>query len=588
MSYEWGVILATGGLLVAIILFGRWLYVRSLHLRSRLQMSYLFTNITHELFTPLTILAASVERLRAESPTAREEYDLMDQNIERLVRLLQQILETSRADGSNLKLHVTNGDVMRYITETARIIEPLMSSKHLVFTTRCQPESMMGWLDTDKLDKIIFNLLSNAVTYTPQGGTISLEVTTNKRYDHIIIRVKDNGIGMTEEEQKRLFSRFYEGGYHRPGQGSRGFTDDGQGFGPSIGLSLTRDLVFLHGGNIECQSTKGVGTTFIVDLPISKEAFSPSQIDEHSQVQFDMPQGAILGLPDGKATRPEEELSTETTDENAYRVLIVEDNAELLKLMRQLLHHRYHILTARNGREAIEVVHTKPLDLIVSDVKMPEMDGYELTSLLKQDPDYGHLPIILLSAKTQEHERQEALEKGADDFITKPFRLGDLQLRIDNILANRERILKSFPIQSKAEDMLLHDDLTPLDREFLQRAYDCVHEHIDDSEYDRERFAADMGASASTLYNKLRALTGMNVSSFLRNIRIKTACQLAKEHPDLRVSDIAYRVGYRDPKYFSTSFKKEMGTQPKEYFDYLRGVKTPSPRDIETSAAHSA
>lgn len=202
---------------------------------------------------------------------------------------------------------------------------------------------------------------------------------------------------------------------------------------------------------------------------------------------------------------------------------------------------------------------------------MPEMDGNELVKQLKEDPNYSHLPIVLLTAKTQEEDRKESLLLGADDYVTKPFRLRDLQLRIDNIIENRRRIRHLFQKQTTEENIeQIKEKGSSADNEFLQRAIDCLDAHISDSDYDRDSFARDMGASASTLYNKLRAVTGMNVSGFIRNHRIKTACRLAQENPDLRVSDIAYQVGFKDPKYFATSFKKEMGIQPSEYFEELR------------------
>lgn len=217
------------------------------------------------------------------------------------------------------------------------------------------------------------------------------------------------------------------------------------------------------------------------------------------------------------------------------------------------------------------MIHAHDLDLIVSDVMMPEMDGNELVTRLKADPDYSHLPIILLTAKTQEEDRKEALLLGADDYVTKPFRLGDLQLRIDNIIENRRRIRHLFQQQSTEENIEQIKATAPsTDNDFLQRAIECLDAHLSDSDYDRDSFARDMGASASTLYNKLRAVTGMNVSGFIRNYRIKTACRLAQQQPDLRVSDIAYQVGFKDPKYFATTFKKEMGVQPSEYFEELR------------------
>ncbi len=557
ISREW-IIIGIITLIMVIVPLARWLYLRSVRIRNQLQMSYIFTNITHELLTPLTILSASVEHLRALRPEEKQEYDLMDLNIQRTTRLLQQILETSKAQDGSLKLLVSNGDVMRFISETASCLKPLMNSKQLDFSITCKPESMMGWIDTDKLDKIIFNLLSNAAKYTEPNGRVTLDVATNRHFDHITIRVSDTGKGIPKDQMKRLFSRFHDGDYRRS-----------HTFGTGLGLSLTRDLVYLHGGTINCTTYEGQGTTFTVDLPISKDAFSPSQIDESNKTM--VPNNIIDMNTEMQSLDFLKSAFPATTDENASRILIVEDNNELSMLMQQLLQSKYHVFTAPDGHEALKIIDKKEVDIIISDIMMPEMDGYELTRQIKQNEETSHLPVILLTAKTQEEDQQAALTAGADDYIAKPFRLKDLQLRIDNIIANRQRILRAFPAGDEVAEGTDITELRPsMDDEFLQRATKCVTDHINDSDYDRETFAADMGASSSTLYNKLRALTGMNISSFIRNIRIKTACQIAKENPDWRVSDIAYRVGFKDPKYFATSFKKEMGIQPKEYFEKMR------------------
>ena len=201
---------------------------------------------------------------------------------------------------------------------------------------------------------------------------------------------------------------------------------------------------------------------------------------------------------------------------------------------------------------------------------MSDIDGLELTQTIKSDPVYSHLPVILITANTQEESREEALRIGADDYLTKPFRLGDLKLRMDNIIANRKRTLQD----SQAQETETDADLPPTpEQEFLRRALNCLHEHLEDSNYDRDAFAADMGASASTLYNKLRAITGMNVSAFIRDARMKEARRLAEANPSMRVSDLAYRVGFQDPKYFSTCFKKQFGIQPKEFMDNLQQKK---------------
>lgn len=530
----------------------RWLYARNTRIRNQLQMNFIFNNITHELLTPLTIISASVEKLREEHPDSRHDLELMDLNIQRSVRLLQQILETSKIQAGGLKILVSQGDVMQYIKETARSLEPLMMRKHLTFTINCKPESMMGWLDTDKMDKIIFNLLSNAAKFTREGGFVTLNVTTNNHFDRVIIQVKDTGVGIPKDKMKHLFTRFYDGDYR-----------SNLTFGTGLGLALTRELTFNMGGTITCESAEGQGTTFTLEIPINKDSFAPSQIDEQHQLQIPIPEASIADLPQA------ESLTEDTVPEagaSASRVLIVEDNIELLRLMKRLLQHRYHVLTANDGREALQLIQTNKIDIVVSDVMMPEMDGYQLTDHIKHNEIYSHLPIILLTAKTTEDDQQKALLTGADGYITKPFKIRDLQLRIDNLIANRQRIHTENPIVEETPA----DDMNPDDREFLERAVQCVHKNLSDSDYDREAFAADMGTSVSTLYNRLRELTGKSMANFIRDIRIQEACKIAKNEHNTRVSDIAYRVGFRDAKYFATAFKRITGKQPKEYFAELR------------------
>jgi CheY-like chemotaxis protein len=556
-------VLAVLAIIIVISFVGRNLYLRSLRLRRRLQMSNIFTNITHELLTPLTVISASVDKLRDEAPQHCHDYDLMQLNIQRMVRLLQQILETSKSEAGQLKLVVAQGDVMRYIRETAECIEPLLVRKRQHFTISCYPESMMGWIDTDKLDKIIYNLLSNAAKYSHEDGEVTLKVQTNTTFDHIRIEVSDTGDGIPPEKMKYLFQRFHDGEYRKH-----------HTIGTGIGLNLTNDLVYLHHGTIRCESEVGKGTTFTVELPINKEAFVPDQIDETRTIDFNIPKNAIIDVQALTLdTEPEESDPQDHPDEDIYRLLVVEDNLELLMLMRQLLKSSYRVYSAKNGREALDVIHQKDLDLIISDVMMPEMDGYELTKTVKEDPNYSHLPIILLTAKTQEEDEQEALLAGADEYLTKPFRLSDLKLRIDNIIENRKRIQREYHLETADEARRIVAAPKSPDEEFLSRALRCVYSHLDDDTYDREALAADMGASASTIYNKLRSITGLNVSGFIRDVRLKEAQRLAQSDPSLRVSDLAYKVGFRDPRYFSTCFKKQFGVQPKEFMESLFQVK---------------
>ncbi len=544
-------------LIVIIFFAGRHLYLRSQGVRRRLQMSAIFTNITHELLTPLSVISASIDKLRDTEPEYTHEYDLMQFNIQRMVRLLQQILETSKSESGQLRLLVSQGDVMRYVRETAECLEPLILKKDMKFTINCQPESMMGWIDTDKLDKIIYNLLSNAAKYGREGGHVSIDAVTNDTFNEITIKVSDDGEGIPPKQMKHLFKRFHDGDYRQH-----------QTSGTGLGLSLTRDLVYLNRGTIDCKSEVGKGTVFTVKLPIYKDAFAPDQIDEQNKIDFNIPRNTIVDI---NTIIPDVNVEPEdTTDEDAYKLLVVEDNLELLMLMQQLLKTTYRVYIARNGKEALKVIQEKELDLIISDVMMPEMDGLELTRTIKGDPNYSRLPIILLTAKTQEQDVNEGLQYGADEYLKKPFRLRDLKLRIDNIIENRKRMQTELSQMTEEEVIKTIAKVPSSDEIFVNQVLELVHAHIDDESYDRDALAADMGASASTLYNKLRSITGMHVSAFIRDVRMKEAKRLAMANPNLRVSDLAYSVGFHDPRYFATCFKKQFGTQPKEFLESLQ------------------
>lgn len=534
---------------IFLLVIGWFVYRRSVKIHHRLQMNEVFTNISHELLTPLTVISASIEKLQEQEPQYAKDYALIELNIERMTRLLQEILETSKSQAGELRLRVSQGDVIAYIRETALSIEPLMYKKGLIFDIQCNPQSMMGWIDTDKVDKIIYNLLSNAAKFTNSQGIVTLKVWTNQDFNQITIEVSDNGIGIPANRLKNLFHRFYDGDY-------RWMRVNGTG----LGLALTRELVFLHNGTIHCKSEEGKGTTFTVTLPIGKDAFTPSQIDEQHDFDPTKPRKTIIDIRTLEEV-PEQIVppTVYTEREDLYNILLVEDNEELLMLMKTLMSSKYNIQTATNGRQALEIIQTRDLDMIVSDVTMPDMDGNELTRLIKTNEDLHHLPIILISAKTSEEARKESMLIGADDYITKPFRLGDLELRINNIIENRKRIVGERATAEEGEDRPL-----TADEEFMLRAKECVMKHLSDSEFDRDTFAAEMGASGSTLYNKLRALTGMNINNFIRNIRMNEAKRLAESQKDIRVSDLAYMVGFKDPKYFATCFKKDFGIQPSE------------------------
>ena len=502
-----------------------------------------FTNITHELLTPLTIISAAVDELRNISPANNEYYQVMTVNINRLIRLLQQILEFRKAETGNLKLKVSKGDLALFVRNNVDSFRPLMQKKKMQFVLRCEPESFSAYFDSDKLDKILYNLLSNAAKYNCPGGMVQVELEQDKTGHYAYLSVKDNGKGMASEAVKNLFKRFYEGDYRK-------FNTIGTG----IGLSLTKDLVELHGGTITVKSEPNKGTDFRVMIPIDREAYKEQQIDEDAVISSDPL------LP----TQPVEIPSIEKKgEEKVYSLLLVEDNEELLKLMVNLLSTDYNVYTAGTGVEGLEVLKAENIDIVVSDVMMPEMDGIEFCKQIKGSLETCHIPVILLTAKNQEEDRVEAYDSGADAFISKPFNLSVLHARISNLLRERERTGRNFKNQLVFETKEL--DYTSLDEEFMKRVVECVNNHLDDPNFDQTTLVEEIGSTRSTLYRKLKSLTGLTYSSFILNIRMKAACRIMEENKGVRISDLSYLVGFSDPKYFSSCFKKEFGMQPSEY-----------------------
>ncbi len=504
-----------------------------------------FTNITHELLTPLTIISATVDDLKLNFPLNNDYYTVMQNNISRLIRLLQQILEFRKAETGNLKLKVSSDNLAAFVRKEVESIRPLMKKKRIHFSVVCDPENTFGYFDSDKLDKILYNLLSNASKYNNEGGYVQVNLNYDTDKEFVVLVIRDNGKGIAPDKMKTLFKRFYEGDYRR-------FNTIGTG----IGLSLTKDLVELHQGTISVESEINKGTSFCVRIPIDRSFYKEDEIDDNMMV---IPEETISSL---QASASESGKYLET---KIHSLLVIEDNEDLLQLMVQLLSREYNIYTAQNGKEGIVVIENEDIDLVVSDIMMPEMNGIEFCKYVKNNFETCHIPLILLTAKNKEEDRIEAYDSGADGFISKPFKLTVLHAKIKNLLKSKERMAKDFKKQLVFEVKELN--YTSIDEAFLQRAIDCVHRHLGDSEFDQQQFIDEMDSSKSTLYKKLKSLTGLNTSAFIRNIRLKAACKIAEEKQHIRISELAYAVGFNDPKYFSSCFKKEFGMLPSEYIE---------------------
>jgi len=551
---------------ISIVIFVHRMLVNRIKLKNKLHIQELenakveeinhsklqfFTNITHELLTPLSIISASVDELKKDIPGYSSQFKVMYSNINRLVRLLQQILEFRKAESGNLKLKVSQGDITMFVANSVEGFRPLIKKKQISLSLECNPTTFNAYFDPDKLDKILYNLLSNASKYNRKNGSIRVELT-RENDNTAILNVQDEGFGLSDEVQKTLFKRFYEGEYRK-------FNTIGTG----IGLSLTKDLVILHGGDISVESEEEKGTKFTVKLPINRSAYDEDSIDDSFTISNDNSDDWLQEADDDLFT--EEEDMDEDGQNSRYNLLIIEDNEDLLKLMVKLLSTEYNIKTATNGRTGLDIVKTENIDIVVSDIIMPEMDGIELCKEIKNNIESSHIPVIMLTSKMSDDDRINAYESGADAYINKPFNLSLLHARINNLLKAREHTSRNFKNQLVFESKELN--YTTLDEEFLKKAIDCVHKNLDDPDYDQTQFIIDMGTSRSTLFRKMKSLTGMSYVSFIRNIRLKAACRIIEEKKQIRISELAYAVGFNDPRYFSTCFKKEFGMQPREYFE---------------------
>lgn len=494
-----------------------------------------FTNITHELFTPITIIFAAIEDSRNLIP--KKDYEIISQNTNRLIRLIQQILEFRKAETGNLKLQVNRQDLYAFIAKNIESFQPLMRQKNISIEFISDRKELQAFFDADKLDKILYNLLSNALKYNSGGAHVEVVLTASKDEKRAEIQIRDNGKGLTERTMQNLFKRFYDGDFRK-------FHTSGTG----IGLSLVKDLVILHKGDIRVDNHPGEGVNFIIDIPISSDAFMAEECSEK-------------GLQNELVTN-EEQVPAENAENNEFNILIVEDNQDLVLLMKNILSRKYNVFTAANGKEAMELLKEQDIQLVVSDVMMPEMNGYELCKSIKNDIEYNHIPIVLLTAKSSEEDVVEAYQSGADAYLKKPFSMNVLQARISNLLLARERRIQKFKGQMVFKPQEL--DYTTPDEEFIKQVMDCVYQHYSEPDFDQNKLADILGYSKSTLYRKLKSLTGMSTSNLIKDVRLKRAYELLNKKGGIRISDIAYMVGFNDPKYFGICFKKEFGILPSE------------------------
>jgi len=518
-----------------------------------------FTNMSHEFRTPLTLIIGPLEDMieSADIPERfKKQVSMMHQNSLRLLHMINQLMDFRKIENNKMQLQAASYDIVGFLKEIVMPFYDLAEKKHISIVWEAEKSHLNAWFDLNKLDKVIFNLLSNAIKFTPLNGTIQItlkviEPLAKKIWDEeVVIKVSDTGNGISPDQIDHIFDRFYQA------ESSRGF------MGTGLGLSLSKEFVDLHHGVIEVKSSIGEGTTFTIHLPLGNAHLSTSEkietpINETKKKQIQRNNEIHINpvLDTG-------EKKVETNFEEKPTILLVEDKNDVREYIKDSLVIHYHILEAENGRQALDIIRENEPDLIVSDIMMPKMDGLELTRTLKTDLKTCHIPIILLTAKASQEQKFEGLEEGADSYIPKPFNSRHLQIRVKKLLELRRKMQERY----KGELLIAEDDkdLSRLDRKFLNKISQIVEEHLEKEELTVEELSQLLGLSRVHVYRKIKKLTGMSVSEFVRSVKLKLSLNLIKTSGKT-IAEIAYEVGFSSPSYFTKCFKDQFGISPSEF-----------------------
>lgn len=546
--------------------------------------SSFFANISHEFRTPLTLIQGPAEKIFSNSSeNITKDADIIRKNSRRLLQLINQLLELSKLEAGKLKLEASKGNIVPFAKGAALSFESLAESKDIDLKILAEKEFIEIYFDKEKMMKILTNILSNAFKFTSEEGTITVSVYTKSPFHpsfvkegneegSVEIKIRDTGIGIAPEEIPKLFDRFY--------QVDSSFTREYEGTG--IGLALTKELVELHHGSIRVESEKGSWAEFTLEFPLDRKHLKDEEVIEESKEEViltPLQRGKNLNSTDDRkvTTLLDSSLSVNgrtpqndiEKDEDKTIILIVEDNYDMRQYIRESLDGNYLIEEAVNGEQGVRKAAKIIPDLIISDMMMPRMDGNELVRILKNDEKTSHIPIILLTAKAGHEDKLEGLETGADDYLTKPFDIKELQVRIKNLISIRKKLQEKFKnpeyhqsAKRKAEER----KLSSLDEKFIRKVNEAIEKHLSEEDFNAEEFGVEVGMSRTQFYRKLKAITGMPASLYLRNIRLARAKKMIEEKQG-NISEIAYSVGFSSPSYFTKCFKDEFGYPPSEAED---------------------
>ena len=500
-----------------------------------------FTNVSHEVRTPLTLILAPLDRLiisLRESPYASD-LGLIQKNANRLLRVINQILDFRKVEGKQEKLAVREIDLVPFVGEIKSYFDSMASVRAIAYTFTSSIKQCTLWIDPDLLEKVFVNLLSNAFQFTPEGGSVRIELTEEE--DRVFIQVIDTGSGIQPGNLPHLFDRFY--------------TED-RSMGTGIGLHLVKEYIHMHGGEIRVESEPGQRTTFTVCLRKGKAHFEDSDLMETS-VSHQAYEASRLD---------DSETHKMLSKTYPYTILITEDDDEVRCFLERELSPHFKTRTAANGKDALRVLEEEEISLVVSDVMMPEMNGFELCRTIKSQLLFSHIPVILLTALTDERQRIFGITGGADDYIQKPFHTDYVKIKIIHLLQERQKLRERLLEKLRDNKLLLSEPekVESIDDAFLRKFAEQIEAVYADPEYNVEKLSETLGLSRGHLHRKIKELTGTAPVEFLRTYRLNKATQLLRQNA-YTVSEVAYRTGFSSPAYFSKCFKAVYGVTPTEY-----------------------
>ncbi len=529
------------------------------HLKSRF-----FANISHEFRTPLTLILAPLEEklARARSKQDRQLFTTMTRNAKRLLRLINQLLDLSRIESGKMQLAARRTDLSEFLQLAISYFASAAEQRSIALTFHPPEEKIKVYLDLEKMEQVLYNLISNAFKFTPDHGKIHLSLESTD--DFAEIKLRDTGEGVNAKELPHIFDRFYQAKHGKKAKSGTG-----------IGLALAREFVSLHGGELQAESAPGFGSTFKIRLLLGNAHLAPEQIiaddaqtdDIFADIELSELNASAIDVNDGAtmnrgASSRDAVLNQASGENGSTKILLVDDNDELRSYLKLQLSESYAIEEAENGVIGLRRAQKSQPDLIISDVMMPEMDGYALCRAVKEDDKLSHIPVILLTAKASDESKLEGLETGADDYIFKPFSAETLRVRVRNLIASRREMRRRFSEQVTLGPSEIAVDSA--DAAFLQKVQEIIEKHLGDGNFGVERLAEEMALSRRQLHRRVQSITQTSSLEFIRTMRLQRAAQLLEQKAGT-VSEIAYQVGFQDVNYFSRLFKKAYGKTPSEY-----------------------